>query len=179
MFRNKKLQALGKHQTQQPQKKNGFTLIELLVVVAIISLLSSIALIALQQARQKSRDVKRLGDITQMNTALELYFNVNKGYPQGVGGKPVSMIPDFVVKLPVAPEPADGACDGVNHSGEVTADNGTVVVPANTYYYIGEGSGATSGGLTVYPSYTYYFCLGYPTGNFAAGERIFDPGGLK
>ncbi|HET9699140.1 MAG TPA: prepilin-type N-terminal cleavage/methylation domain-containing protein, partial [Terriglobales bacterium] len=55
------------------RRDEGFTLIELLVVVAIISLLSSIGLIAFQDARQKSRDAKRLSDMTQMANALEIY----------------------------------------------------------------------------------------------------------
>lgn len=63
--------------------KKGFTLIELLVVIAIIALLSTLAVVALTNARQKSRDAKRVADIKQVQTALELYFadqNPN-GYP--------------------------------------------------------------------------------------------------
>jgi type II secretion system protein G len=62
----------------------GFTLIELLVVIAIIGLLASIILIALNSARVKARDAKRVADIRQMETALELYFNDNGGYPNSV-----------------------------------------------------------------------------------------------
>ena len=53
-------------------KTDGFSLLELMVVIAIIALLTSIALIAFMSARQKSRDAKRLADMTQMNSALEL-----------------------------------------------------------------------------------------------------------
>ncbi len=162
-----------------PKSGAGFTLIELLVVVAIISLLSSVVLIAVQSARQKSRDVKRLGDITQMNTALELYFNTNRGYPQGTKGQPLPLVPQSVIQLPTAPVPADGACDGLYHGSEVTVDNGNVAVPANSYYYIAEGSPFVDSGLTLYPSYTYYFCLGNQTGDYGAGERILTPGGVR
>lgn len=52
----------------------GFTLIELLVVIAIIGLLSTLAVVALTSARGKARDAKRISDIKQIQTALELYF---------------------------------------------------------------------------------------------------------
>lgn len=61
--------------------KKGFTLIELLVVIAIIGLLSTLAVVALGSARQKSRDAKRLSDIKQVQTALELYYTDNNAYP--------------------------------------------------------------------------------------------------
>lgn len=63
--------------------KKGFTLIELLVVIAIIGLLSTLAVVALSSARTKSRDAKRLSDLKQVQTALELYFTDNNGYPSG------------------------------------------------------------------------------------------------
>lgn len=61
--------------------KKGFTLIELLVVIAIIGLLSTLAVVALGSARQKARDSKRLSDVKQMQTALELYFTDYNTYP--------------------------------------------------------------------------------------------------
>jgi len=61
--------------------KKGFTLIELLVVIAIIGLLSTLAVVALGNARSKSRDARRLSDIKQIQTALELYMNDIGKYP--------------------------------------------------------------------------------------------------
>ncbi len=62
-------------------KKKAFTLIELLIVIAIIGLLATLSVIALNNARAKSRDAKRMADVKQMQTALELYFNDAQSYP--------------------------------------------------------------------------------------------------
>jgi len=62
-------------------KNKGFTLIELLVVIAIIGLISSIVLVSLNSARVKARDAKRIAEIKQIQTALELYYDDNSAYP--------------------------------------------------------------------------------------------------
>jgi len=61
--------------------KKGFTLIELLVVISIISLLSSIVLASLTEVRKKARDTKRVAEVQQIQTQLELYYNENGEYP--------------------------------------------------------------------------------------------------
>jgi len=65
------------------KESRGFTLIELLVVIAIIGLLSSVILASLNGARKKSRDARRLADLKQLQTALELYYDsqASPGYP--------------------------------------------------------------------------------------------------
>ncbi|OGY45023.1 MAG: hypothetical protein A3A24_02510 [Candidatus Buchananbacteria bacterium RIFCSPLOWO2_01_FULL_46_12] len=68
------------------KKIKGFTLIELLVVIAIIGLLSTLAVVALNSAREKARDAKRVADVKQVQTALELYYNDASSYPAIVGG---------------------------------------------------------------------------------------------
>lgn len=65
--------------------KKGFTLIELIVVIAIIGLLSTLAVVALGSARTKARDSKRLADLKQLQTALELYYTDQNAYPAGNG----------------------------------------------------------------------------------------------
>lgn len=69
-----------------PSTKRGFTLIELLVVIAIIGLLSSVILASLTTARRKARDARRISDMKQIQTALELYFDANGSYPNPNGG---------------------------------------------------------------------------------------------
>lgn len=63
------------------KSKKGFTLIELLVVISIISLLSSVVLAALNDARMKARDARRISDLRQIRIALESYFADNGYYP--------------------------------------------------------------------------------------------------
>ena len=65
--------------------QEAFTLIELLVVIAIIGLLSTLAVVALGNARQKARDSKRLSDLKQTQTALELYYTDKSEYPSESG----------------------------------------------------------------------------------------------
>jgi prepilin-type N-terminal cleavage/methylation domain-containing protein len=62
-------------------KQHGFTLVELLVVIAIIGLLSTIAVVSLGSARSKARDTKRIADIKQITTAMQMYYDTNGGYP--------------------------------------------------------------------------------------------------
>ena len=59
----------------------AFTLIELLVVIAIIAILSTLSVITLSSARAKARDAKRLADIRNTQTALDLYYNEYGVYP--------------------------------------------------------------------------------------------------
>ncbi|MBU0546732.1 MAG: type II secretion system protein [Patescibacteria group bacterium] len=68
---------------------SGFTLIELLVVIAIIGLLSSIVLVSMQGAREKARDARRIQEITQIQTAVELYYDTHGQYPLPAGGSGV------------------------------------------------------------------------------------------
>lgn len=61
--------------------EKGFTLIELLVVISIIGMLSSTILASLNAARSKARDVRRISDAKQIQTALELYYSTFNQYP--------------------------------------------------------------------------------------------------
>lgn len=65
------------------KKMRAFTLIELLVVVSIIALLSSIAVASLNTTRAKARDAKRVADLKNISTALELYYDKYGQYLSG------------------------------------------------------------------------------------------------
>ena len=66
------------------KRSKGFTLIELLVVIAIIGLLASIITTAVNGARVKARDARRLSDIKQVKSGLDLYYSHGNGYPSKV-----------------------------------------------------------------------------------------------
>ena len=87
-------------------KKNtkGFTLIELLVVIAIIGLLATLAVVALNNARAKSRDARRISDIKQIQTALEMYYNDASAYPTALGTQIATGSNTFMVSVPSDPQ---------------------------------------------------------------------------
>lgn len=65
-------------------KSAGFTLVELLVVIGIISLIGSIALVNVVKVRKQARDTKRMADIRQINTAIQIYI-IDNGHAPYLG----------------------------------------------------------------------------------------------
>jgi type II secretion system protein G len=148
-------------------KKKGFTLIELLVVVAIIALLAAMAVVALNNARARARDARRVADIRQIQTALEMYYLDHNSYPSGstyisienlclkagVGwtNQNCNTGTVYIASVPAAPRPADSCPD---------ADN--------AYAYKQDSNN----------SYSLKYCLGASVGNVPAGTRTATPAGL-
>ena len=147
---------MKKKSFQRSSKQAGFTLIELLVVIAIIGLLSTLAVVALNNARQKSRDAKRVSDIKQIQTALELHYNDINGYPASVssGGSIASNGVTYMATVPSNPTPVtDGDCA----SGSV--------------YTYSAGTNNTT--------YSLRYCLGAATGGVGLGINTATPAGIK
>ncbi|MGB9911055.1 MAG: type II secretion system protein [Microgenomates group bacterium] len=59
----------------------GFTLIELLVVITILGILAVIGLGSFSSSQMKGRDAQRKNDLSQIQKALEMYYNDNGSYP--------------------------------------------------------------------------------------------------
>jgi len=158
---------MAKKSASRKEKCRGFTLIELLVVIAIIGLLASLAMIALNSARLKARDARRLADVRQIQTALEMYFLENNRYPPppappGIienlclssngGWRPDCLGITYMAKAPSNPRPRnDGICPDVPYTYAVGAGNTT---------------------------YQIYYCLGSAVGGIIAGPHQATPAGL-
>ena len=61
--------------------KKGFTLIELLVVIGIIGILSGLLMANFIGVRQRSRDGTRKSNLSQIQSAVELYRSDQGSYP--------------------------------------------------------------------------------------------------
>lgn len=164
------------------RKARGFTLIELLVVIAIIGLLSTLAVVALGNARQKSRDAKRVADIKQVQTAMELYFADKNSYPiDGAAGSGTLTLgtgsgarldtsgwsastdtdtPVYMQSVPTNPGP--GGADYVYRSFNTAGSADCDTEPCGSYSLTFTTEGDPDGG-----------------GSLAAGAQCATPAGLK
>lgn len=70
-------------------KKAGFTLIELVVAIGVLAILASLAFSAINPVEQfkKAQDLRRKGDLAQIQRALESYYQDNGKYPQSSSNK--------------------------------------------------------------------------------------------
>ena len=110
--------------------KKGFTLIELLVVIAIIGLLSTMAVVALSGARKKARDARRISDIKQVQTALDMYYSGHDGYPQEETWAAMSAA--LATEMPTVPtNPKPGGTEYTYDSSDVDAYTITFTLEGN------------------------------------------------
>ncbi|MBI3290674.1 prepilin-type N-terminal cleavage/methylation domain-containing protein [Candidatus Falkowbacteria bacterium] len=150
----------------------GFTLIELLVVIAIIGLLTTLAVVALNSARQKARDAKRVADVKQIQTSLELYFNDATSYPV-VGGPSILGVEYDCL----GGDGLDlGACTEPIYMGLIPGNPGPGGAP-----YLYESLGSTGAGCTTGPcaAYQITFELEGVAGEFSAGPVTANQDGMS
>ena len=65
----------------------GFTLIELLVAIAIIGTPAAVLVVNLVGARDRARDASRKEGLSQLKSALRLYYNDTQYYPDSTTSK--------------------------------------------------------------------------------------------
>lgn len=131
-------------------------MIELLVVISVIGFLATASLVMLNNARMKARDARRLADIKQVKTALEMYFDVNNRYPDpdydgcgswDVGNKDFPFLngklTGIMNKPPIDPT-ATGNCDGYWYYRYSAGTSGCDVA-RGAFYVLGVRNMETSG----------------------------------
>lgn len=85
----------------------GFTLIELLVAIVIIGIIATLTTLALTSARANARDVRRISDLKQIASALELYYADNNSYPTLITGGNTLVNPNDNSKVYMKKIPSD------------------------------------------------------------------------
>lgn len=162
--------------------QQGFTLIELLVVIAIIGLLSTLAVVALNSARQRSRDAKRVADIRQVQTALELGFSEASVYPNS-GGNDVVLGTTAARLCGAGTSPEE--IIWADSSGNVVTNGGTAstTCAGTTFMGLVPSNPSPNGAAYTYNSaagadYSLTFTLEGATGQLSSGANCANPDGI-
>ena len=113
--------------------KKAFTLVEMLIVVIIIGILMAALLPRLKGAQERARDTARKANLSQISTALEMYFNDNGIYPSGKCANDLKseLVPQYLSSIPTDPQKsrvtygtANGGCKNGNYGYAVLYRNG-------------------------------------------------------
>lgn len=159
--------------------QSGFTLIELLVIISIIGFLVAAVMLYLAQARSKSRDAKRVADVKQISSGLDLYYSHCNSYPIETNAELGTA--GYTTLYTGTGNALTGPCGVHNGSstqngGFGTNTTGTIIIrtilPAPTP---ADGATCPTGNNNSYlynstgPSYTLRFCLGEDTAGYPEG----------
>ena len=114
----------------------GFTIVELLVVMAIIGILASIILASLSYVQSKSRDTRRIEDLSALQNALALYQAGSYRFP--------------IAASAVTITGADSVSEALITAGAISGLAGDPLSPEYDYAYQSNALGT---------DYTITFCL--------------------
>lgn len=133
----------------------GFSLLEFVIVIIILGLVSTLTSASINHLKANNRDAKRVADVLEIQTALEMYYRANHVYPAALTtGQPLEKNGVvYLGRVPGNPQPVDG--DDCS--------------PATDYTYV------PSEDLR---SYALSFCLSSRTGDVGAGANTAIPGDI-
>lgn len=117
--------------------KRGFSLIELLVAMAIIALLATTIIAGVTHMQTKSRDTRRVEDISQISKALELYYSSEYRFPKAETEVVLNNVDDILTTTLIP-------------AGAISSISLDPIHPDYTYRYQTNSLGTT---------YTLRFCL--------------------
>jgi len=143
-----------KKNKKNKKNKKAFSFMELLTTIIIIGIIISTATVSFTKIRENSRDTKRIADVKQIQSALELYYSDNGEYPETLGSSIVSGNKIYLEKVPEAVTPADGDCSEEENSYSYSTSDEN-----NNYYYLN-------------------FCLGKEVDDYKAGKKIAVSGDI-
>ncbi len=137
------------------QTSRGFTLIELMVVISIIAILATVGLVVYSSAQKNARDGKRVGDLQEIQKALEQYYSINTQYPATLG----SSLSSYFQGGSIPTDPNSG--NYTYHACSTDAIPKHYVACANLENAKGNASAIPSDGCTGYTqsSGTNYYCV--------------------
>jgi prepilin-type N-terminal cleavage/methylation domain-containing protein len=161
------------------KETRGFTLLELIVVITVFTFVVTGVIVAFDSTRKKSRDAKRLVDVKNIVSALDLYYNSQKTYPAGKDGLPGD-ISDTCLSQPANNVGfKTGVCEGQEFMKIVpkplpSGENSVCNVTDNIYSY------APIGTVSSYTNYQIEFCLETSSiQGLSSGKHTISPSGIK
>ncbi len=119
------------------------------------------------EGQSQSLDSKRLADMEQLASALELYYNDKNQYPNSLN----DLVPKYIAQVPTAPVPPGGNCNATQNSYNYSV--------SDHYTTTGPTGKTINSNPSPNSNYEISFCLGGPTSSYNPGIHSVSPFGIK